>query len=181
MSMINCVSPEHEKKTPGLMMYTWRFTGRWNSPKNSIIKYDSQSNIVDVPEEYEEFLRKKFSRLAWNRSSNKRLESRNSYKIFNAHTASINSDNTNSINCSKESSWNKENEFIPQLNNKKELSTFDKRKLTLKSLTRILLTKELNKKSNIGLHENINFKNINQTGLVKSLLSKLQKHENWNH
>ncbi|CAI2387711.1 unnamed protein product [Moneuplotes crassus] len=39
------------------------------SPRSAVIKYDSSSKIIEIPEEYEDFIKRKFSTLCMNRNS----------------------------------------------------------------------------------------------------------------
>ena len=64
------------------------FNSRCHSPKSCMIKYDNSFNIVDVPEEYQEYIRKKLIKLWINRSSLKKAESRNMHTLY--HNLSTN-------------------------------------------------------------------------------------------
>ena len=71
------LSPEWNENKPNGIKILSGFNSRWFSPKSSLIKYDSMNHIIDIPEEYEEFLRRKFSRLNMNRSTKKKNEVHN--------------------------------------------------------------------------------------------------------
>ena len=117
------------------------FNSRCHSPKSCMIKYDNSFNIVDVPEEYQEYIRKKLIKLWINRSSLKKAESRNMHTLY--HNLSTNmSLSRNSLSEVNLTSIRTRNESTKKwkIQNK---TNFGKRKATMKWLAKTLLWNEL--------------------------------------
>lgn len=140
------MSPELKDNHQNSIKASSCFNSRWFSPKSNLIKYDSRNNIIDVPEEYEDFLRKKFSKLSMHRSAVKKNESRNVPTISQNLSASgfwSKKYNTET----HVPSANKENEPIASTRSAYKNLGLIQKKETLKSLTKTLLAKELSKRN----------------------------------
>lgn len=162
-------SPEsHNESTNSLYSTNQYASKRWNSPKSSVIKYDSTGNIVDLPEEYEEFLKRKFSKLVSNRRSNKPYESRNSLKILNKTTSWTTISYTARLNESNISkNKNKENQSCVSKSSTSGVSIGRKRNSIIKTLTKSLVSKEVIKSKPMGLTENKSLANLSTSNNSK--------------
>jgi hypothetical protein len=171
MFALGSMSPEskNDSNTSLLNSSSTRYgTNRCNSPKSSVIKYDSMGNIVDLPEEYEEFLKRKFAKLASNRTTNKRYESRNSLKVMNTTASTVKILNTSSkVNRSKQT-HNKENEFSGQKPVTKYTTILGRRNSALNSLSKTLAQKEMARTRPVGLYENKSMSNLNNSSIGRS-------------
>ena len=151
------------------------FNSRWFSPKSSLIRYDSRNNIVDIPEEYEEFLRKKFSKLTMHRSVVKKNESRNVPTI--CQNTSVNASWTKRYYSEQHTqNSNKENMPFESTKSEQKDQILNQKKATLKSLTKTLLAKEFSKRHHTFIESDTSIDN----SLHKASNSQVKTPKTWN-
>lgn len=137
-------SPDSKENNPSSFQVPAQYNSRCLSPKTNFIRYDASDSIVDVPEEYEEFLKRKFSKMCMNRSSTKKRENRSSPYLQHNHSTSIGPSKNITLDHSR-SIRDKENDPAIFAKPMSKESVLNKRKATLKSLTKTLLSKEFSK------------------------------------
>lgn len=152
--LMKSTSPDEKERKLNIIPAPKWFNSRWHSPKASMIKYDSNYNIIDIPEEYQDYIRKKLIKLWMNRSSCKKFESRNNHTLY--HNLSLNlslsrnsPSEANLTSRNTEKYKTKENSCISQK------SIFGKRKSTYKSLSKILVEKEVKRRVDTDLVGNV--------------------------
>jgi hypothetical protein len=116
-----------------------KFSPSWNSPKSSMVKYDNNNQIVEIPEEYEDFLRRKFSRLWMGRKSNNKKNIKNGSIPTNLSSSKNLTYDSMSV-----SYIGKENHSTACAKDILDQSKADVRKNVLKRLTTVLIEKEHN-------------------------------------
>lgn len=147
---MNSTSPEIKEKRINVIAAPKCFNSRRHSPKATMIKYDSNYKIADIPEEYQESIKKKLIKLWMNRSSRKKAESRNNHTLY--HNLSMNLSlsrnlptEVNLTSRNTEKSKLKENQCVSQK------SIFGKRKSTYKTLSKTLIEKEVKRRNDADL------------------------------
>ena len=98
----NSMSPDSKSDSSAGVLSSSMHNTMYNSPKNKKKKQDAKSsksqlhssqsivyhsmgNILEISEEYQEFLKRKFSKLVSNRNTGKKNDNRNSLKMFNKY------------------------------------------------------------------------------------------------
>ena len=96
----NSMSPDSKSDSSAGVLSSRMHNTMYNSPKkkkqdtklsksqlhsSQSIVYHSMGNILEISEEYQEFLKRKFSKLVSNRNSGKKNDNRNSLKMFNKY------------------------------------------------------------------------------------------------
>jgi len=159
-------SPDQRSK-PKLMKFDGKFSPRCQSPKSSMIKYDSDNHIIEVPEEYEEFLRRKFSKLCSNRASRKKYDYRSNKSVIKNHsTIEINSKD---LSVEYDSNYGcKGNQPGFKAKQSPTRANITRRNNTLKSLTKTFISREVEAKNMKGFPISKNKTRTPKTFCLKS-------------